>query len=66
MNRTPKSRAKRSTRARRTRKCGLHQTGRLSQDVTGEVLIAAMQASPHREIEIEPKRARMQVRDLTL
>ena len=30
---------------------------RLKGDLTGEALIAAMQASPHREIDIEPKRA---------
>jgi prevent-host-death family protein len=39
---------------------------RLKGDLTGEALIAAMQASPHREIEIEPKRAPMRVRDVTL
>src|SRR5258708_30269765 len=32
---------------------------RLKGDPTGEVLIAAMQASPHRNIDIEPKRTRM-------
>ena len=35
---------------------------RLKGDLTGEALIAAMQASPHRDIEIEPKRAPMPVR----
>jgi prevent-host-death family protein len=30
---------------------------RLKGDRTGEALIAAMQASPHRDIDIEPKRA---------
>lgn len=39
---------------------------RLKGDRTGEVLIAALQASPHREIEIEPKRARLPVRDVRL
>ena len=32
---------------------------------TGADLIAAMQASPYREIEIEPTRYRMPVRDVT-
>src|SRR5437763_9186285 len=31
---------------------------RLSGDPTGEALIAAMRASPHRDTEIEPRRAR--------
>src|SRR5580700_6019512 len=39
---------------------------RLKGDLTGEALIAAMQASPHREIEIEPKRAPMPVRQVIL
>jgi hypothetical protein len=39
---------------------------RLKGDVTGAALIAAMQASPHRETEIEPKRSRMPVRDVVL
>ena len=33
---------------------------RLKGDLTGQALIAAMQASPHRDIEIEPQRAAMQ------
>jgi hypothetical protein len=32
---------------------------------TGADLIAAMQSSPYREIEIEPKRYRLPVRDVT-
>jgi len=32
----------------------------------GEALIAAMQASPHRDIELEPKRAPMPVREVHL
>jgi hypothetical protein len=32
---------------------------------TGADLIAAMQSSPHRELEIEPTRYRMPVRDVT-
>jgi prevent-host-death family protein len=39
---------------------------RLKGDLTGEALIAAMQASPHRDIEIEPKRAPMPVRRVGL
>ena len=38
----------------------------LKGDLTGEALIAAMQASPHRDIEIEPKRAPMPVRQVVL
>src|SRR5579859_7737782 len=34
---------------------------RLKGDLTGEALIAAMQASPHRDIDIEPQRAPMPV-----
>ena len=39
---------------------------RLKGDLTGEVLIAAMQASPHRNIEIEPSRTEMPVREVHL
>jgi len=39
---------------------------RLKGDLTGEALIAVMQASPHRELDIEPKRAPMPVRDVSL
>ena len=39
---------------------------RLKGNPTGEALIAAMQASPHRDIEIEPKRAPMPVRQVVL
>ncbi|MFI5014105.1 MAG: type II toxin-antitoxin system Phd/YefM family antitoxin [Hyphomicrobiales bacterium] len=38
----------------------------LKGDHTGEVLIAAMQASPHRDIDIEPRRTPMPVREVTL
>src|SRR5580692_10575350 len=37
---------------------------RLKGDLTGEVLIAAMQAGPHRDVEIEPGRAEMPVREV--
>lgn len=33
---------------------------------TGAALIAAMQASPHKDIEIEPSRGPMPVRDVSL
>lgn len=39
---------------------------RLKGSVTGAALIEAMQASPYREIELEPKRTRMPVRDVPL
>ena len=39
---------------------------RLKGQVTGQSLIAAMQASPHREIEIEPERRPLPVRDVLL
>jgi prevent-host-death family protein len=39
---------------------------RLKGDPTGEVLVAAMRASPYRDTDIEPGRARMPVRDLSL
>src|SRR4051812_2594106 len=39
---------------------------RLKGDLTGEALIAAMQASPHREIDIEPERTAMPVRQVVL
>ena len=39
---------------------------RLKGDPTGQVLISAMQASPHRDIDIEPRGVRMPVRDVGL
>jgi prevent-host-death family protein len=39
---------------------------RLKGDLTGEALIVAMQASPHRDIEIDPKRMPMPVREVSL
>jgi prevent-host-death family protein len=39
---------------------------RLKGDLTGQALVAALQASPYREADIEPRRARMPVRDITL
>ena len=37
-----------------------------AQELTGESLIVAMQASPYREIELEPYRPSLPVRDITL
>jgi prevent-host-death family protein len=39
---------------------------RLKGERTGEVLIAAMQASPYREIGVEPERVRLPVREVDL
>ena len=39
---------------------------RLKGDRTGEALIAAMQASPYRDIDIEPARVALPVRDVAL
>jgi len=39
---------------------------RLKGEVTGKALIAAMQASPYRDIEIEPERRPFPVRDVSL
>jgi prevent-host-death family protein len=39
---------------------------RLKGDLSGAALVAAMQASPFRDNEIEPKRVRMPVRDVVL
>lgn len=39
---------------------------RLKGDLTGEALVAAMQACPDREIDITPGRAPMPVRDVVL
>jgi prevent-host-death family protein len=39
---------------------------RLKGEQTGEALIAAMQASPYRDIDLEPKREPMQVRGVDL
>jgi prevent-host-death family protein len=39
---------------------------RLKGNATGQALIEAMQASPHREIDIEPQRLPMPVRDVSL
>jgi prevent-host-death family protein len=39
---------------------------RLKGDLTGEALVAAMQASPYREMDIEPRRSRLPVRDVKL
>lgn len=39
---------------------------RLKGNRTGKALVTAMQASPHREIELEPRRSRLPVRDVQL
>jgi hypothetical protein len=39
---------------------------RLKGDLTGAALVAAMQASPYRDIDIEPTRGRLPVRDVNL
>jgi prevent-host-death family protein len=39
---------------------------RLKGDLTGEALIAAMQASPHRDIDLAPGRTPMPVRKASL
>jgi prevent-host-death family protein len=39
---------------------------RLKGSATGSALIEAMQSSPHRKIDIAPKRARLPVRDMSL
>ena len=39
---------------------------RLSSELTGAALVTAVQVSPHREIEIEPPRSPLPVRDVTL
>lgn len=39
---------------------------RLHGDLTGAALVAAMQASPYREIELERERSRFPVRDVRL
>jgi len=39
---------------------------RLKGDLTGQAFTAAMQASPHRGIDIEPRGMRMPVRDVVL
>jgi prevent-host-death family protein len=39
---------------------------RLKGDLTGEVLIAAMQASLHRDVDLEPRRTPLPVREVSL
>ena len=39
---------------------------RLQGDLTGAALLAAMAASPYRDIDIEPKRLRLPARDVAL
>jgi hypothetical protein len=42
------------------------ESRRLKGDLTGDALSAAMQASPYRDIDIEPRRAPMPVRAVAL
>ena len=46
--------------------CDADEFNRLKGAQTGELLIEALQASPHREIEIEPHRSAMPVRAVKL
>ena len=39
---------------------------RMNGEATGELLISAMQASPQRDVEIDPTRSAMPVRDVAL
>lgn len=39
---------------------------RLTGELSGQALVAAMQASPHRDIDLEPDRLRLPVRDVEL
>jgi prevent-host-death family protein len=39
---------------------------RMKGDLTGSALVSAMQASPYRDIELEPRRYRLPVRDVDL
>jgi prevent-host-death family protein len=39
---------------------------RLKGDRTGKALVDAMRSSPHRDVDLEPGRARMAVRDVKL
>ena len=48
------------------RRADLEEFRRLKGDRSGEALIAAMQASPHRDIEIVPVRTALPVRDVSL
>jgi prevent-host-death family protein len=45
---------------------GAQEFRRLKGDLTGQVLVTAMQASPYRDTDIEPRRARMPVREVVL
>lgn len=39
---------------------------RIKGNLTGQALIDAMRASPHRDVKIEPRRSEMPVRDVML
>jgi len=44
----------------------LDEFRRLKGERTGRALIDALQASPHRRVDVEPRRQRMPVRDIDL
>jgi hypothetical protein len=55
---------------KRTAKPNTAKTRRLRRrsrgDLSGRALVAAMRASPHREIDLEPRRFRLPVREVRL
>jgi hypothetical protein len=56
-----KSKGSKPPKSRRRR-----QYRRLKGEITGQALVAALQASPHRDLNIEPKRGPMPVRGVRL
>jgi hypothetical protein len=73
MTRITKSSAAKPTRPRRRRRgldaavmTSAEKIHRQKGNLTGEPLIAAMQASPHRDIDIEPERGPMPARKILL
>jgi hypothetical protein len=52
--------------ALKTAPSGGQQAGNAAESRTGADLIAALQASPYREVDIEPARYRVPVRDVAL
>jgi hypothetical protein len=67
MTRIVKSPAKPRRRARITKSGQWRaESRRLKRDPTGAALIVVMQASPHRDIELEPERAPMPVREVSV
>ncbi|MBM3553343.1 MAG: hypothetical protein FJX45_16710 [Alphaproteobacteria bacterium] len=66
MARKPKSRRKRLVYGAADRSVAAEAFRKLKEERTGEVLVAAMENSPFREIDIEPKRKAMPVREVNL